>query len=78
LIALAQNAGMSLIHMALGFVMAHPVVTSAILGPRTMQHLDSGRCRLRVRRSDQEANYKPPAIFDAGLRRRPMSDRVAA
>jgi hypothetical protein len=26
--------------MAIAFVMAHPGVTSAILGPRTMQHLD--------------------------------------
>jgi aryl-alcohol dehydrogenase (NADP+) len=26
--------------MAMAFVMAHPGVTSAILGPRTMQHLD--------------------------------------
>ena len=25
--------------MAMAFVMAHPGVTSAILGPRTMQHL---------------------------------------
>jgi aryl-alcohol dehydrogenase (NADP+) len=40
LIPLAQEAGMSLTHMAMGFVMAHPGVTSAILGPRTMQQLD--------------------------------------
>ena len=40
LIPLAEEAGLSLTHMAVAFVMAHPGVTSAILGPRTMQHLD--------------------------------------
>ncbi len=40
LIPIAEGAGMSLTHMAMAFVMAHPGVTSAILGPRTMQHLD--------------------------------------
>ncbi|HEY1917601.1 MAG TPA: aldo/keto reductase [Streptosporangiaceae bacterium] len=38
---LADEAGLSLIHLALGFVIAHPAVTSAIIGPRTMEHLDS-------------------------------------
>jgi aryl-alcohol dehydrogenase-like predicted oxidoreductase len=38
---LAAEAGMSLIHLALGFVVSHPAVTSAILGPRTMEHLES-------------------------------------
>jgi len=40
LLPVAEEAGLSLTHMAMGFVMAHPGVTSAILGPRTMQHLD--------------------------------------
>jgi aryl-alcohol dehydrogenase-like predicted oxidoreductase len=38
---LAGEAGMTLIHMALAFVINHPAVTSAIIGPRTMEHLDS-------------------------------------
>jgi aryl-alcohol dehydrogenase-like predicted oxidoreductase len=38
---LAAEAGMSLIHLALGFVISHPAVTSAIIGPRTMEHLES-------------------------------------
>jgi aryl-alcohol dehydrogenase-like predicted oxidoreductase len=38
---LADEAGMSLIHMALAFVVAHPAVTSAIIGPRTMEQLES-------------------------------------
>ena len=40
LIPLAREAGLSLTHMAMAFVIAHPGVTSAILGPRTMEHLD--------------------------------------
>ncbi len=35
LIPNAEAAGLSLTHMAMAFVMAHPGVTSAILGPRT-------------------------------------------
>ena len=40
LIPLAQDAGMSLTHLAMAFTIAHPGVTSAIIGPRTMDHLD--------------------------------------
>jgi aryl-alcohol dehydrogenase-like predicted oxidoreductase len=39
--ALADEAGLSLIHLALAFVLQHPAVTSAIIGPRTAEHLDS-------------------------------------
>ena len=38
---LASEAGISLIHLALAFVIGHPAVTSAIIGPRTKDHLDS-------------------------------------
>jgi aryl-alcohol dehydrogenase-like predicted oxidoreductase len=38
---LADDAGMSLIHLALAFVINHPAVTSAIIGPRTMEQLES-------------------------------------
>ncbi|HUA30054.1 MAG TPA: aldo/keto reductase [Streptosporangiaceae bacterium] len=40
LIPLARDNGMSLTHMAMAFAIAHPGVTSAIIGPRTMEHLD--------------------------------------
>jgi aryl-alcohol dehydrogenase-like predicted oxidoreductase len=40
LIPLAEKAGLSITHLAMAFVIAHPGVTSAILGPRTMAHLD--------------------------------------
>jgi aryl-alcohol dehydrogenase-like predicted oxidoreductase len=38
---LAQEAGISLIEMALAFVTNHPAVTAAIIGPRTLEQLDS-------------------------------------
>ncbi|WP_213816654.1 aldo/keto reductase [Glaciihabitans sp. dw_435] len=40
LIALADQTGIKLIHLSIAFAIAHPGVTSAIVGPRTMQHLD--------------------------------------
>ncbi len=39
--ALADEAGMTLVQMAVAFVTRHPAVTSAIIGPRTMEHLDT-------------------------------------
>jgi aryl-alcohol dehydrogenase-like predicted oxidoreductase len=40
LTVLADKAGISLTHLALAFVLAHPTVTSAIVGPRTPQQLE--------------------------------------
>jgi len=40
LIPLAEKAGMPLTHLAMAFAISHPGVTSAIIGPRTMEHLD--------------------------------------
>jgi aryl-alcohol dehydrogenase-like predicted oxidoreductase len=37
----ADEAGVSLIELAIAFVVDHPAVTSAIIGPRTMEQLDS-------------------------------------
>lgn len=37
---IANDAGISLMHMAIAFVCAHPAVTSAILGPRTLNQLE--------------------------------------
>jgi aryl-alcohol dehydrogenase-like predicted oxidoreductase len=41
LAGVAEQAGMSLIEMALAFVTTHPAVTAAIIGPRTMEQLES-------------------------------------
>jgi aryl-alcohol dehydrogenase-like predicted oxidoreductase len=38
---LAEEAGVSLIHLALAFVIRHPAITAAIIGPRTMEQLES-------------------------------------
>ena len=37
----AEDAGLSLIELAIAFVVNHPAVTSAIIGPRTMEQLES-------------------------------------
>jgi len=50
--ALADEAGMSLIHLALAFVIRHPAVTSAIIGPRTLEQLESQLGALDVRLDD--------------------------
>jgi aryl-alcohol dehydrogenase-like predicted oxidoreductase len=39
LLEVARDAGVSLTHLAHAFVLAHPAVTSAILGPRTLPQL---------------------------------------
>src|SRR5207253_5875017 len=41
LAVLADKAGISLVHMAIAFVLQHPAITSAIVGPRTMEQLES-------------------------------------
>ena len=47
--ALADEAGITLVQMAISFVTRHPAVTSAIVGPRTIEHLDSYLERRRGR-----------------------------
>ncbi|ULR52154.1 aldo/keto reductase [Streptomyces deccanensis] len=39
LAVIAEEAGLTLIQLALGFVTAHPAVTAALIGPRTPEHL---------------------------------------
>ena len=38
---LADESGLTLIELALAFVLGHPAVTAAIIGPRTMEQLES-------------------------------------
>jgi aryl-alcohol dehydrogenase-like predicted oxidoreductase len=38
---LAEEAGMSLVELAIAWVIRHPSITSAIIGPRTMEQLES-------------------------------------
>ena len=39
LLTLAAEAGLSLVHLAVAFTLAHPAITSSIVGPRTMEQL---------------------------------------
>ena len=50
---LADKAGMSLVQMAIAFATQHPAVTAAIIGPRTMEHLESQLDAADVTLSDE-------------------------
>jgi aryl-alcohol dehydrogenase-like predicted oxidoreductase len=66
LAALAGEAGLSLVQMAVAFVVAHPAVTCAIIGPRTMDHLDGYLAADGIRLSadvlDRIDQIVPPAV----------------
>jgi aryl-alcohol dehydrogenase-like predicted oxidoreductase len=66
LAVLAENTGLSLIHMALAFVLAHPAVTAPIIGPRTMEQLESQLGAVDVTLStdvlDQIDEIVPPGV----------------
>jgi aryl-alcohol dehydrogenase-like predicted oxidoreductase len=49
LLLIAERAGVSMTHMAHAFVLEHPHVTSAIIGPRTMEQLDDALAGADVR-----------------------------
>ena len=68
---LADEAGLSLIHMAIAFVIRHPGVTSAIIGPRTMEQLESQLGAADVELSDDVLDrideiVPPGTNFSAG------------
>lgn len=52
LIGVADTAGIPLSHLAHAFVLEHPAITSAIIGPRTMEQLDDGLAGADVRLDD--------------------------
>jgi aryl-alcohol dehydrogenase-like predicted oxidoreductase len=96
LILLAEEVGLPLTHLAMAFAIAHPGVTSALIGVRTMDHLDGLLAGLDVTLSDEildrideivppgteigtlDQDYRPPALDDRSLRRRPLTARAAA
>ncbi len=69
LIPLAEQAGLPMTHLALAFAIAHPGVTSAIIGPHTMEQLDDLLAAADVRLTDdildQIDQIVPPGT-DAG------------
>src|SRR5882757_8465461 len=79
----ADEADLTMIQLALGFVTAHPAVTSAIIGPRTMDHLHSQLAAADtvldavdaivapgVDLAAHEKYDTPPALLDVAQRRR--------
>jgi aryl-alcohol dehydrogenase-like predicted oxidoreductase len=96
LIPLAAEAGLPMTHLAMAFTIAHPGVTSALIGVRTMEHLDGLLSGLDVTLTDGildrideivppgtdvgtlDQAYRPPALANPGLRRRPLAARAAA
>jgi aryl-alcohol dehydrogenase-like predicted oxidoreductase len=52
LIPLAAQAGLPMTHLAMAFTIAHPGVTSALIGVRTMDHLDGLLAGLDVTLTD--------------------------
>ncbi|PWU54175.1 aldo/keto reductase [Micromonospora globispora] len=53
IIPLAEEAGLPMTHLAMAFAIAHPGVTSAIIGPRTMEQLDDLLAGIDVSLSDE-------------------------
>jgi len=74
LAVLAEEAGIPLIHLAIAFVLNHPAVTAPIIGPRTMEQLESQLGAADVRLSadvlDRIDEIVPPgrtiSAFDRG------------
>ncbi|WP_336216766.1 aldo/keto reductase [Nonomuraea sp. LPB2021202275-12-8] len=66
LAVLAEEAGHTLIELALAFTIRHPAVTSAIIGPRTMDHLESQLTAADVRLGDDVLD-RIDAIVAPGL-----------
>ena len=64
--ALADEAGMTLVQLAIAFTTRHPAVTSAIAGPRTIEHLESylaaADIELSVDVLDRIDEIVPPAV----------------
>ena len=85
----AAEAGLPMAQLALGFVIAHPGVTSAIIGPRTMEQLldqlPAGDVQLGTDVLDAIDKIVPPGtnlsemgyfareLIDPARRRRPAS-----
>jgi aryl-alcohol dehydrogenase-like predicted oxidoreductase len=66
LVPLAEEAGLPMTHLAMAFAVAHPGVTSAIIGPRTMEQLDDLLAGVGVTLTDEILNrideIVPPGI----------------
>jgi aryl-alcohol dehydrogenase-like predicted oxidoreductase len=93
LIALATQIGCSLPELAIAFPIAHPAVTSVIIGPRTMSQLEQLLAGAPLTLADAtldrideivppgtnlyDVTWRPPELNDPTTRRRPLTDRAA-
>jgi aryl-alcohol dehydrogenase-like predicted oxidoreductase len=63
---LAEHAGIALVQMAIAFVLRHAAITAPIIGPRTMEHLESQLAAPDVVRSDEVLDridpINPPGV----------------
>jgi aryl-alcohol dehydrogenase-like predicted oxidoreductase len=63
---LAEQTGITLIEMAIAFVLRHPAITAPIIGPRTMEHLESQLAAADVVLSDEVLDrideINPPGV----------------
>ena len=93
---LAADRGCSLPQLAVAFTMAHPGVTSVIIGPRTMEQLTNLLAGASLALGDElldridevvppganlyspDSVWRPPALAEPALRRRPLAERAAA
>ncbi|MFD9004152.1 aldo/keto reductase [Streptomyces sp. NPDC059582] len=93
---LAADIGCSLPELAVAFPLAHPAVTSVIIGPRTAEQLEAVLKGAPVVLDDSALDrideivapgmnlyhpdgvWKPAALTDTGLRRRPADARAAS
>jgi aryl-alcohol dehydrogenase-like predicted oxidoreductase len=66
LATLAEEAGMPLVELAIAFAISHPAVTSAIIGPRTMEQLES-QLPAAERRLDPSLLDRIDAIVPPGI-----------
>ena len=64
--ALADEAGLTLVQMAVAFATSHPAITSTIIGPRTMEHLQGYLAADGIELSDDVLNrideIVPPGV----------------
>jgi aryl-alcohol dehydrogenase-like predicted oxidoreductase len=66
LMALAAELGVTMPQMAVAFAVQHPGVTAAIIGPRTMEHLEGvlggGDLKLSAETLDRIDELVPPGV----------------
>jgi aryl-alcohol dehydrogenase-like predicted oxidoreductase len=70
---LANEAGITLIELAIAFVLRHPAISSAIIGPRTLDHLESQLTATEVHLSDEVLDAID-AIVPPGVTLNPADD----